>query len=344
MYADDLVILSETSTGLQNCLTNLHDYTMQWDLQINISKTKIMVFQNVGRKVDNIYTFGHQILEKTKNYKYLGTTISNTGNFKMNESNLKKKGLRASYIITKNITSYSKPSTAIKIFERMIEPILTYNCEIAQAYLPKTWDYTKFKQNMWEIGDALNKVSLGFLRQLLGVHKKTTSMAIHAETGKKPISIKIFVLIIKYWLRLSTCENGLLVEVQKLNLEQDENRKQNWMRIIKYLLQITNMQEIKPSDCSKENNKLAIKFQQKINLAFEEWWKSQGVVTGESKLDFYYKYKKTFTYEKYLDNVPRYIRIHITRLRVSSHILPTGTGTSKCHAFFRALYFQKFDI
>ena len=70
MYADDLVILSETSTGLQNCLTKLHDYTMQWDLQINISKTKIMVFQNNGRKDDNIYTFGHQILEKTKNYKY----------------------------------------------------------------------------------------------------------------------------------------------------------------------------------------------------------------------------------------------------------------------------------
>ena len=69
------------------------------------------------------------------------------------------------------INLFMQPSTAIKIFERMIEPILTYNCEIAQAYLPKTWDYTKFKQNMWEIGDAFNKVSLGFMQQLLGVHK-----------------------------------------------------------------------------------------------------------------------------------------------------------------------------
>ena len=44
---------------------------------------------------------------------------------------------------------------------------------------------------MWEIGRELNKVIIGFLRQLLGVHKKTTNLAILAETGKYPIAIKI---------------------------------------------------------------------------------------------------------------------------------------------------------
>ena len=85
-----------------------------------------------------MFTFGNIILEITKNYKYLGTIITHTGNFKMNQTNLKKKGLRASYIIMRNIGANSKPSTAIRIFEKIIEPILTYNCEITEAYFPTT--------------------------------------------------------------------------------------------------------------------------------------------------------------------------------------------------------------
>ena len=35
MYADDLILLSETETGLQNCLDRLNDYVKKWQLQIN---------------------------------------------------------------------------------------------------------------------------------------------------------------------------------------------------------------------------------------------------------------------------------------------------------------------
>ena len=178
------MIFSETETGLQNCLDKLHAYTLTWDLQINLSKTKVIIFQNRGRRSNKTFTFGNHMLETTMNYKYLGTIISNTGNFKMNEASLKKKALRASYIIMQNIGTHSKPSTAIHIFEKVIEPILTYNCEIAQAYMPKSWNYSKFKNKIWEQGRELNKVILRFLRQLLGVHKKTTILAIQAETGK----------------------------------------------------------------------------------------------------------------------------------------------------------------
>ena len=118
-----------------------------------------------------LFYLGEQIIEKTKCYKYLGSIITNTGNFNLNEVNLKKKGLRASYLISK-ICLYSKPSTSIKIFEKVVEPILMYNCEISLAYMPKSWSYEKFKNKMWDRGAEVNKVTLSFLRQLLGVHKK----------------------------------------------------------------------------------------------------------------------------------------------------------------------------
>jgi hypothetical protein len=41
MYADDAILLSETSEGLQNCLYKLHKYCEVWRLQVNIKKNKI---------------------------------------------------------------------------------------------------------------------------------------------------------------------------------------------------------------------------------------------------------------------------------------------------------------
>ena len=43
---------------------------------------------------------------------------------------------------------------------------------------------------------------------------------------------------------------------------------------------------------------------------------------GQNKLDFYYKYKRHFRYETYLDNIEKHNRMHLTRLRLSSHNLP----------------------
>ena len=89
-------------------------------------------------------------------------------------------------------------------------------------------------KNMWDIGKEVNKVTLSFLRQVLGVHKKTTNIAILSETGKYPVAMKIFVHIIKYWLRLHTTDNKLLLAAKKSNLEQDKKNKQSWTRIVAY--------------------------------------------------------------------------------------------------------------
>ena len=45
LYADDLIILSRSETGLQNCLNALARYCASSMLEINPKKTKIMVFQ-----------------------------------------------------------------------------------------------------------------------------------------------------------------------------------------------------------------------------------------------------------------------------------------------------------
>ena len=111
-----------------------------------------------------------------------------------------------------------------------------YNSEITCAYMPASWTYEKFIKNIWEIGAEMNKVILGFLRQILGVGKKTTNIAIHGETGKYPISIKIFTHIIKYWVRLKGEDvSDLLKATYKLNNKDQMAGKQNWLKIVEYL-------------------------------------------------------------------------------------------------------------
>ena len=290
MFADDLVILSESPAGLQNCLNKLESYIKKWKLEVNLKKTKIMIFQNPGKRPEAVFYLGDKQVEVSHSYKYLGTIITDTGNFKANEVNLKKKGLRASYIILKNIGMFSKPSTSIHIFEKIVEPILTYNSEVAMAYFPLSWDQDKFTENMWDIGIEPNKVILSFLRQILGVHKKTSNIAILSETGKYPISIKIFNAIIKYWLRLHASNNTLLSEALTLNVKQSQKNRQNWTRMVMYLLSITKNTQ-KPSKNPKENNKILSNFKIKIKQCFEQWWQIKRINTG--KLDFFFIYKKS---------------------------------------------------
>ena len=52
--ADDL-LMSDSQTGLQNCLNKLKDFCKKWHLPVNTLKTKCMVFRK--RKQNNLCTF-----------------------------------------------------------------------------------------------------------------------------------------------------------------------------------------------------------------------------------------------------------------------------------------------
>ena len=80
LFADDLVLLSPTKQGLQQHLDLLHRFCQTWALTVNLSKTKIMVFQKRTSCQDHEFKFHLDTvaLEHTKNDTYLGLNISGT--------------------------------------------------------------------------------------------------------------------------------------------------------------------------------------------------------------------------------------------------------------------------
>ncbi len=82
LYADDLILLSRSPEGLQNCLNALGSYCNDWDLTVSIKKSKTMIFNPAGKIIkDHKFSYLNQTLEMVNNFTYLGKTFSTSGSF-----------------------------------------------------------------------------------------------------------------------------------------------------------------------------------------------------------------------------------------------------------------------
>ena len=318
IYADDIVILSESQKGLQRCMSKLEIYTAKWDMKLNEKKTKIISFKKQGKMSKINITFQGQCLEQVKQYKYLGTIICRNGGFNPNTKYLKGKGLRARYLVTKAVGFDGKPSTVIKIFEKMVEPILLYNCEIGQVTIPKNTDWKKFQSKMWTYSPETEKVIHGLLRLTLGVGKKTTRLGMLAEVGKYPLCMKIYIQTMKYYVRLISTDNKLLKNALMEATKRQQEGRHSWLQQIHILRKSTELDN--KFELVKEPNKFMSKFKKSLYQNFEQYWKEEHKKDG--KLRFYFQYKQDFKYEKYLDYTEKKQRQAISQLRLSSHKLP----------------------
>ena len=207
LYADDLVILSRSKIGLQNCLNTLSSYCSTRLLSINSQKTKVMIFQKRAKilTIDANFHIDNEPVEIVQNYTYLGTVIFSTGNFSLVLDKLKEKVLHALFSLRKH-TNLSKlsPFLASKIFDTMISPILTYNSEVWGAYTKsdlKSWDNTQ-----------IEKSHLQFCKRYLEVSNKASNVACRAENGRFPLIIAINQKIMNYSSYLLSKDNCSIVK------------------------------------------------------------------------------------------------------------------------------------
>ena len=96
LYADDLILFSQSEKGLQSCLNKLSVYCDRWKLKINTNKTKIIIFSKGNRKLSSYnFVFNEHKLDVVKKYKYLGVLLFYNGNLKHAADQMASKGLKA---------------------------------------------------------------------------------------------------------------------------------------------------------------------------------------------------------------------------------------------------------
>jgi hypothetical protein len=312
IWADDILILSETQEGLQAKLDNLASYCKKNKLEVNTDKTKTMIFTKSGRLLKHRFYYRKTELENVRNYKYLGFIVTPSGEIKSGLEDLRIRALRALAKIRKSLGPLFQNNiwNTLHLYNYMVKPILLYCCDF--------WGTLKHPKN-----SPIERIHLSFYKQLLGVRKQTNTYGVHLELGTTPLLFNAIKGSIKNWerIRQHNC-NDLLMAAY----EEATNNNLPWATTIKHTFETNGMLETYLSDPEiYESEAPHILLFQRLKDQY-----NQEALTGikeSSKLKLYSELKTetgTEDYLTYITNIKH--RVDLTRLRLSSHSLNIETG------------------
>jgi ribonuclease P/MRP protein subunit RPP40 len=91
LFADDVVLFSETPEGLQRSLDAVYDYCSRWSFAVNCDQTKIMVLKKGKQPQGLVFTYTNKTIEIVSQFTYLGSTFTPGGAFRMDYQTLSEK-------------------------------------------------------------------------------------------------------------------------------------------------------------------------------------------------------------------------------------------------------------
>ena len=100
----------------------------------------------------------------------------------------------------------------VKLFSSMVIPVLLYGCEICGPFLlGKITSFETFKTKILKITNQIEKLHLKLCKRILGVHSKSTNLAVYGEIGQTPLIVQIATFIAKFWchIKSATLTNNL---------------------------------------------------------------------------------------------------------------------------------------
>ena len=317
LFADDLVLFSESAEGLQKQLTALYSYASLWHIIVSIPKTKVLIFNERYTTVCRSFHYGDNIIEKAEQYKYLGvvySTKSANNVLKETFSHLASQAGKAIFALRKQsrpVVGKLSPTIAFKVFDCQILPILEYGSDI------------------WYTGDDVNdleKIHLKFIKSTLGVRKQTPTPAIYGDTGRFPLIIRQHIKAVKYWCRILKLSRSHPVRnAYNMLLELDAIGFTNWCSRIRSVLERTGLDQTWESQNIGNTNKFMLSFKESIVRIFTQQWRKD--IESSSKLRTYALVKKCFCVEPYILHIRgNHLITAMARYRMSSHDLNIERG------------------
>ena len=166
LWADDLILFSNTAKGLQTQMNGLYKFCSNNKMIVNELKTKVMIFGN-GEKSDII--FNKKTIEIVDKYKYLGIIFNtikrpNGDVFREHAQYVKDKANKAIFSILNKTKTFGMldPKLALFLFDTYIKPILTYGSDII--------GYNK------NYNRIIERLHLKYIKNILGVKSSTSTV------------------------------------------------------------------------------------------------------------------------------------------------------------------------
>ena len=143
----------------------LGTYTEKWQMKLNLSKSKILVFRRGGKlRADEKFFYLGKEIEIVSEYKYLGIIFSTKLNWSKATKTLASQANKAASVL--NIAGRKcgglPKDVALELFDKMLSPIVLYGAEI--------WGFKEW--------DAIERIQLKFLKRVLGVSTSASNAAV----------------------------------------------------------------------------------------------------------------------------------------------------------------------
>ena len=330
MFADDLVLLSSSASGLQCALDKLDEYCKVWQLSVNLSKTKVIVFNKGGHQFKRFsFTYNGSMVDIVNEYCYLGIVFSSSGTFKAAAANITDRARRALFKL-KQYDVRSNVALSLKLFDSLVMPVIRYGSEVWSIFATKGLN----DSNFLKLCDStvVEKIHVQFCKYLLGVGKKSSNAGVRAELGRHAILPELLAHSAKFWLRLCNHDPSSLVYKAYLDMHSDKTDGNNWADGIKRIWSEFGLGGIWENQGSRYRHKSIKLLKQNMVLRYEHHWLAQVGLsptfgTVGTKLRSYIQVKHVFGLENYLvaeKNFKR--RQHMAKLRISSHPLRIESG------------------
>ena len=327
MYADDIILMSETKGGLQEALNALGSYCSKWQLTVNVNKTKTIVFNSNNKLASHyIFKYKNMTIENVNSYRYLGIDFTSSGSFKFAQKIIKEKALKALFML-KTLNIRHNITTANKLFDALVLPVLRYGSEVWCSFAFSKFSSDKFMKLCDEL--MAENIHIKHCKYVLGVQRRSSNIATKGELGRYPVAIEMIIGCIKYWISLNKNDTHPLVKQSLIECYRlQRNSKQNWLSSIHSILTKLGFGEIWNNCGTLNQNKFISELKLSLKSIYCQKWQEALLSNPESnKLRTYSKFKTNFQLEPYLLTTKNYEKRRIfTQLRISAHDLHIETG------------------
>ena len=318
MWADDIVIFSQSAAGLQEQINRLHEFSINNKLPVNTSKTKCMCCCKSGKIIRNNFSYGQESLEDVKEYVYLGFLVQCNGKVDKGLKNLSERAWKAFYRIRSPLGSslYSNKCVFNKLYDSIIKPILLYGCDFWGLYKICTEGKApcdNFNAKIW--------------KYFLGVGKNTSSIGTLYEVGCYPCSIDAQIRAFNNWVRVtdsnSTCK--ILLISSRFSIKNSGKFYENFLKFLEkqdMVFLTENTANIKPKGKISKILKKSLIEQFSTNC-------NRALIAATSKIKLLKKVKPNFQEASYINTLPRKKRKFYAKLRLSDHELEVEKGRYK---------------
>lgn len=202
LYADDVSLLAQQPEHLQELLRVLEIFCYIFDMEVNLSKTFIVIFRRARAAAINFtWIYNGQVVPVEEECKYLGVGFHQTKGWKHMAAALAVKGVRASHALIMRLKSRKIhiPAFKCRIFDALVRPVLSYGCQIWGPDMLFDMDLQK---TLSAQHNPLEAVHINFLRMTSGLGKNVYSWALLKEFKRQPLQLHWLTLALRFWNNL----------------------------------------------------------------------------------------------------------------------------------------------